>query len=201
MHKRPRECAPAWLVLLGDHHVVPHLVLVSLRHSVLCPLELLDRVLVPPDAGLEQNVNGFWCRFLVSRCILLALSSMLCVLSMVALMWVLGWWWLWWCRLGSGPRPLLCSDTTYCARLPEKSPNFILISEYQTSYINHQHKYSTNTNNQWENKRFNEVPQFTYVLGNRREESFSVNWIVRVTNWSETPTRECRSPRGGWIAV
>ena len=33
------------------------------------------------------------------------------------------------------------------------------------TYINHQHKYSTNTNNQGENKWFNEIQQFAYVLG------------------------------------
>ena len=49
-------------------------------------------------------------------------------------------------------------------------------------------QYSTNTNNQGKNKRFNEVLQFAYALGAERRRSYSINWVIRVTNWSEDLT-------------
>ena len=49
------------------------------------------------------------------------------------------------------------SDTTCCVRPPEKSSNLISISEYQMSYVNHQHKYSTNTNSK---EKTNDLTRF-----------------------------------------
>jgi len=84
------------------------------------------------------------------------------------------------------------SDITCCARPPKESPNLKSISGYQMSYAIHQHNIArTQITKEKINDlmRFDNLPTF---LGEEGRRYYSINWVTRVTNWSEDPIRESK---------